>query len=178
MPFTPLHLGPALAIGLLLRRYLHAPTFIVGNLIVDVEGLLVVTLGINYPLHGYVHTFLLAAAVGLLLGFLMFKLEKSMQPVYRKIQLETNRSLKLPAFLLAGVFGATLHVGFDALLYSEMTPFFPLTANPLLGLNVSSLEVYLVCFWMGILGVGYYVALLGYTQYKEGKSRKTSVYLA
>jgi membrane-bound metal-dependent hydrolase YbcI (DUF457 family) len=143
MPFTPFHLGPALAAGLPLRRYLHAPTFIVGNVIVDVEGLLVVAFGLGYPLHGYLHTFLLAAAAGLLLGLAMFKLEKPLHPFYQKIQLETNRQLKLPSFLLAGVFGAMLHVGFDALLYSEMTPFFPLTINPLLNLNVSALEVYL-----------------------------------
>jgi membrane-bound metal-dependent hydrolase YbcI (DUF457 family) len=171
MPFTPFHLGPALAVGLpLRRRYLHVPTFIVGNVIVDVEGLLVVAFGFNYPLHGYLHTFLLATVVGVLLGFLMFKLEKPMQPIYRKIQLEPNRTLKLKSFLLAGVFGAMLHVGFDALLYFEMTPFFPLTTNPLLSLNVSTLEVYLAFFWLGVLGVGYYLALLGYAQYKKRKN--------
>jgi len=48
MPFTPFHLGPALTIGLPLRRFIHAPTFIVANVIVDVEPFLVMVLGLNY----------------------------------------------------------------------------------------------------------------------------------
>ncbi|MGD6851355.1 MAG: hydrolase [Candidatus Bathyarchaeia archaeon] len=167
MPFTPLHLGPALAVGLPLRRWLHAPTFIVANVILDVEPLAVMVFGLNNPLHGILHTFLLATAVGLLLGFVMFKLEKPMQLLYRKIQLETNRSLKLQSFLLAGVFGTALHVVFDALLYSEMTPFFPLTINPLLTFHTSMLEVYLVCVWLGVFGIAYYGVLIAYSLYKK-----------
>jgi len=159
MPFTLFHLGPALAVGLPLRRWLHAPTFIVGNVILDVEPLAVMVFGLNYPLHGYLHTFLLATAIGLLLGVVMFSLEKPLQPLYRKIQLETNHPLRLKSFLSAGVFGAALHVMLDAFLYSEMTPFFPWTINPLLNL-MSSLEVYLLCFWLGIFGIAYYGILI------------------
>jgi len=174
MPFTPLHLGPALAVGLPLRRYLHAPTYLVCNLIVDLEGFLVLGLGLNYPLHGYLHTLLFASIIGGLAGFAMFKLEKPMQPLYRKLQLETNRNLGLKSFLLAGVSGACLHVLFDALLYSEMTPFFPVPVNPLLDLHVSTLEVYWACFWLGIFGAGYYIALLAYATYRKTqlKTRK------
>ncbi len=125
MPFTPFHLGPALAFGLPLRRYLHVPTFIVGNVILDVEGLVVIVFGLNYPLHGNVHTFLLAISVGLLLGFVMFKIEEPIQPIYRKIQVETNRPLKLRSFLLAGVLGAILHVVFDVFLYQKWRRSFP-----------------------------------------------------
>jgi hypothetical protein len=74
MPFTPFHLGPAIAVGLPMRKYFHAPTFIVGNLVLDIEPLLVLVLGVRYPLHGYLHTLVLAIVVGLLLGFVMFKL--------------------------------------------------------------------------------------------------------
>jgi membrane-bound metal-dependent hydrolase YbcI (DUF457 family) len=172
MPFTPFHMGPALALGLPFRRYLHVPTFIVGNVVLDVEGLLVIVFGLNYPLHGYLHTLLLAVAVGLLLGFVMFKLEPPMQPFYRKIQLETNRPLKLKSFIAAGILGAILHVGLDAFLYSEMMPLFPLTINPLLNF-ISSSDMYLLCFWMGIFGIAYYLALLAYTMYKKKKQKLT-----
>jgi hypothetical protein len=174
MPFTPFHLGPALAVGLPLRRWLHAPTFIVGNVILDVEPLAVLVFGLNYPLHGYLHTFLLATAIGLVLGFVMFSLEKPMQPLYRKIQLETNRPLKLKSFLLSGVFGTALHVAFDALLYSEIKPFFPWTLNPLLNFHASTLEVYLICVWLGIFGVGYYIALFAYALYKKKQNQKSN----
>ncbi len=174
MPFTLFHLGPASAVGLPLRKYLHAPTFIVGNLIVDVEGLLVIALGLNYPLHGYLHTLLAAAAVGLLLGFVMFKLETPMQPFYRKIQLETNHPLKLKSFLLAGVFGAALHVLFDAFLYAEMEPFFPWTINPLLHIGLSNLEVYMLCVWLGVFGLLFYGATFAYSMHKRNRKNQTT----
>lgn len=41
MPFTLYHLGPSLGLGLPLRKYVHAPTFILANVIVDVEPFLV-----------------------------------------------------------------------------------------------------------------------------------------
>ena len=67
MPFTPFHLGPALGLGLPLRRYMHVPTFIVASVILDVEPFLVLQFGLNYPLHGYLHTFLASLFVGFLL---------------------------------------------------------------------------------------------------------------
>ncbi|MGD6806666.1 MAG: DUF4184 family protein [Candidatus Bathyarchaeia archaeon] len=167
MPFTPFHLGPALAVGLPLRRYLHVPTFIVGNVILDVEGFLVITLGLSYPLHGYLHTFVSAIAVGLLLGLVMFKLERPLQPFYRKIELETEKTLKLTSFLLAGVFGAVLHVLFDAFLYSEMMPFYPMAANPFLSANLSMSTVYMVCAVLGVFGLAYYAVILTSSIYKR-----------
>jgi len=175
MPFTPYHLGPALAVGLPLRRYLHAPTFILGNIVLDLEGFAVIFFGLSYPLHGYLHTVLFAIVVGLLLGMAMYALEKPMQPLYRKIQLETGKPLKLPSFLLAGVLGALLHVLFDAFLYSEMQPFFPLTLNPLLDFGIPMSSVYSFCSWLGIIGILYYGALFAYSFYKSHKASSNSL---
>jgi membrane-bound metal-dependent hydrolase YbcI (DUF457 family) len=140
-----------------------------GNVILDVEGFLVLVFGLNYPLHGYLHTFLFSAVVGLLLGVLMFKLERPIQPLYRKLQLETTHTLKLKSFLSAGVIGAVLHVFFDALLYGEMMPFFPLTANPLLDVSISSSGVYLLFVGLGVLGVLFYVSLFAFSLYRASK---------
>jgi membrane-bound metal-dependent hydrolase YbcI (DUF457 family) len=167
MPFTPLHLGPALAVGLPLKKYIHLPTFIVANVILDIEPLIVLMFGLDYPLHGYLHTFLSAITVGLLLGFTMFKIERPLKGLYLKIQLETGKTLPLTSFLIAGVFGAALHVIFDALLYPEMHPLFPLATNPFLGFHVSSLSVFLLCFWLGILALLYYASSLAYLWFKK-----------
>ena len=47
MPFTPLHLGPALFFGMVLLRYIDLPTFLVANVIVDIEPLVILTLGLH-----------------------------------------------------------------------------------------------------------------------------------
>jgi membrane-bound metal-dependent hydrolase YbcI (DUF457 family) len=152
------------------------PTFIIGNVILDVEGFLVISLGLSYPLHGYLHTFLSAAVIGLLLGFVMFKLETPMQPFYRKIKIESDKSLKLKSFLLAGIFGAALHIVFDAFLYSEMMPFFPLTVNPFLSAGLSMSQVYNACVALSIIGLVCYVAILLYSRYNRSKSNSAFIF--
>ena len=168
MPFTPFHLGPALAFGLPLRKYLHAPTFILANVIVDVEPFLVLVFRLNYPLHGYLHTFFLSFFAGLLLGYAAFVLERFLQPAYRLFLLESKNGLSLKAFLLSGALGAMLHVLFDLPLYYDIQPFFPLTANPLYNPGLaSSLGMYTLCIWMCIFGIAYYVGLLIFTAYRK-----------
>ncbi len=174
MPFTPFHLGPALAFGLPLRRYLHAPTFVLANIILDIEPFLVLIYRFNYPLHGYLHTFLLASLVGALLGCAIFVLERFLQPVYKAFLLvPKNSSFKLKTFLFSGAFGAMLHVMFDLTLYSEIQPFFPITGNPLHNLlQTSQTNVYALCIWLGIFGATYYVGLLVLAAYKSRYGNK------
>ena len=159
MPFTPFHLGPALGLGLPLRKYVHVPTFIVANVILDVEPFLVLQFGLNYPLHGYLHTFLASLFVGLLLGYAMFILERFAQPFYKTLLLETSSSLNLKVFLLSGDLGTGLHVLLDSPLYVDIQPFYPLTTNPLHN-PALAIEVYSLCVWMGIFGIIWYVSLV------------------
>ncbi len=166
MPFTPFHLGPALGFGLPLRKYMHMPTFVLANVILDVEPFLVLFYGLRYPLHGYFHTFLAALFVGLALGYVMFLLEKILHPLYKMLLLESGNTLSLRHFFAAGISGTALHVLLDSPLYSEMRPFYPLIANPLYD-PALSLEIYSFCVWMGILGIIYYVVLLAFLAHKK-----------
>ena len=166
MPFTPFHLGPALALGLPLRKYIHAPTFILANVIVDVEPFLVFFLGLRYPLHGYLHTFFLAFFLGLLLGYTMLLFERFLHPLYGMFLLESANNLNLKSFMLAGVLGTMLHILLDSPLYGDIHPFYPLTMNPLYNPTLS-LEVYSACVWMGVLGIIYYACLLAFSGYKR-----------
>lgn len=165
-PFTPFHLGPGLGLGLPLRKYLHAPTFSLANVIVDVEPFLVLFLGLRYPLHGYVHTFLSAIPVGLVLGCIMFLLENFLQPLYKKFLLETGNGLSLRFFVVAGGLGTGLHVLLDAPLYADITPFYPITTNPFNNPSLTP-EIYSLCVWMGAFGAIYYLGLSGFSIYRK-----------
>jgi hypothetical protein len=171
MPFTPFHFGPALLLGLPLRKYVHAPTFIVANVIVDVEPFLVLVLGLRYPLHGYFHTFLLAFLVGLAFGYVMFLLERVIRPLYKVFLLEADNVLTLKSFVVAGVCGTWLHVLLDSPLYTDIRPFYPITANPLFN-PALSLGVYSLCVWMGITGIIYYVGLLVFSVYGRLRTKR------
>jgi len=170
IPFTPLHLGPALLFGLPLRRYLHAPTFIVANVIVDIEPFLVLLLSLPYPLHGYLHTFLLASILGIGLGYLMFMLEAPLLPYYKALLLEGDRRLGLKSFMAASVSGTILHVLLDAPLYSDIRPFYPITTNPLYNPSISLL-INGFCILAGIAGIIIYVAISVYTLYAWMRSK-------
>lgn len=141
---------------------MHAPTFMLANVIIDVEPLLVLTLGVGYPLHGYLHTFLSAFFLGLLLGSTMFLLERPFRTLYKAFLLETGRDLKPKSFMLAGATGTMLHVLLDSPLYDDIRPLYPLAANPFYDPG-SALLVYSLCVWLGLLGIAYYASLLGYS---------------
>jgi hypothetical protein len=165
MPFTPFHLGPALGFGLPLRKYLHVPTFLVASIFVDLEPFLVLSLRLDYPLHGYLHTFVVAFILGLVLAYAMFLLERILRPLYKTFLLESNATPKLKSFIVAGVLGTMLHVLLDSPLYDDIRPFYPLLANPLYHLASSS-EVYGLCMWVGILGIVFYLGLLFFSVYR------------
>lgn len=170
MPFTPFHLGPALAIGFPLRELIHAPTFTVANVILDIEPFLVLLLGLGYPLHGFTHTFFLAFLVGLGLGYMSYLFEGFLSPLYRVILLESSKKLKMRSFLIAGFLGAMLHVLFDSPLYDDIHPFYPLTINPLYDPSLT-LYTYLACVWMGIFAIIYYILSVALKAYRRHVSR-------
>jgi hypothetical protein len=171
LPFMPFHFGPALGFGFPLRKYMHAPTFILANVIINVEPILVLSLGLRYPLHGYLHTFLFASFGGLALGYVMFLLERFLHPLYKVFLLESDEAQNLKSFFVAGLLGTMLHVLLDSPLYGEMHPFFPSTINPLYN-PALSLEVYSFCVWMGIVGIIFYLGSFAFLSYKKLRNKR------
>jgi membrane-bound metal-dependent hydrolase YbcI (DUF457 family) len=156
MPLTPYHLGPASWIGLLLRRYLDIPTFIIANIIIDIEPFNVIVFNLNYPLHGIFHSFLGAGFIGLLLAGIIYNLNPWLAkriPFLKISQPNTFRKI-----LVSSIAGVSLHVLLDAPLYSDILPFYPFPTNPLYML-VSSSTIYTFCTISFIFGLCLYLLL-------------------
>ncbi|MBM5804801.1 MAG: hydrolase [Candidatus Verstraetearchaeota archaeon] len=170
MPFTPYHLGPAIAIGLPFRRFLHTPTFLVASVVLDIEPFLVLLMGLNYPLHGYFHTLIVAAVTGAVLGSLASLLEGTLSPLYRLLLLEGDAKFKTNTFAISGVLGTVIHVLLDAPLYPDILPFYPLAVNPLYDPGVS-LQIYSLSFWAGVFGIIYYVFMIISSLYRRKVGR-------
>jgi len=94
MPFTPFHLGPALFFGLLLFSAVHLPTFMVANVIVDIEPLLVLVFKLDYPLHGFFHSLLGGSIIAVVLSCAMVKVDKRIQKMMRFFKLKQKYSQK------------------------------------------------------------------------------------
>ncbi|RLE78897.1 MAG: hydrolase [Thermoprotei archaeon] len=145
MPFTPFHIGPALLVGIPLERKMHLPTFIVANVILDLEPFLVLACGLNYPLHGYAHTLLGAFLIGVALALA--------SRTFFQVLFGGPRDFR--SYVSAGVTGTFMHVLLDSPLYSDIKPFYPLQINPLYNPQLVS-PIYKFCAYSFLTGLAMY----------------------
>lgn len=142
MPFTPFHFGAHACVALPLQKKLDVPVFILANVIIDIEPLLVMLFAWDYPLHGYVHTFLGSFVVGALWGCIAYPFRISITKLMNFFRLSYEPILRRS--ILSGALGGCMHVLFDAPLYTDIKPFYPFMVNPLYGL-ISIPQMYLLC---------------------------------
>ena len=142
MPLTPYHLGPGLLLWVFFSRRLDLLTVLIASVIVDIEPFLVILLGLDYPLHGFFHSFLGGSMIAGSLAVLINHFRKD---------------VGLKKVILSSFYGVFLHILLDSLLYTDIMPFFPLEFNPFYGI-VSSVGVYVFCKVSIVLGLlGYFV---------------------
>lgn len=128
MPFTPFHLGPALFISLLFISLFDLPTLIVSSVIVDLEPFVVLLFQLNYPSHGFVHSYLGGTIAALMVALAMHALRGHTERIMRMFRLHQKTSFR--NVLVTSFFGVYFHIFLDSFLYREMEPFYPLEANP------------------------------------------------
>jgi len=159
MPLTPYHFGPHACAALPLGRHLDLPVFIAANVMVDVEPLLVMTFRLRYPIHGYAHTFLIGALVGVALATVVFPLRGIIGKAMRLARLPYEPTYRRMA--LSGILGVWLHVILDSFLYRDIRPFFPSSANPFRGL-ITHGPLYRLCAvsFVPALAIYVYVAFV------------------
>lgn len=157
MPFTPFHLGPALFFGLLLFRYINFPTFLIANIIVDIEPFLILLLGLNYPLHGFFHSFLGGSIIAVLFSFAMIKVNEREPKLMAFFGLGQNISSK--TIWLASFSGIYLHIVFDSFLYTDIKPLYPFSYNPFYALLLPY-DVYSLCSILFLGGLVFYALKL------------------
>jgi membrane-bound metal-dependent hydrolase YbcI (DUF457 family) len=155
MPFTTYHFGPALFFGLLLIGYLSLPTFLIGSVIIDVEPFLVLTFSLDYPLHGFFHSFLGSSIIAILLVYVMIMLNDRIQGIMEFLKIKQDLPTK--SIWLASFSSIYLHVLFDAPLHSDIRPFYPLDFNPFYVGTSAGVWIYSVCAMMFLIGFFIYL---------------------
>lgn len=147
MPFTPFHLGPGAACKAIGGKHFSFMLFGGAQVLMDIEPLLGLIQG-KTVLHGYSHTLLGALIIGLLAAM-----------IGRPISAWLLKQLDLPHYPLtwtAALSGALLgtfsHIGFDAVMHSDMNPLWPVLAgNGWLGL-ISLQALHVLCLFLGVAG--------------------------
>jgi hypothetical protein len=123
MPFTPYHFGPSAFLGLVFRKWLDIPVFVLANVIVDVEVLVIYLFQLGYPHHRYCHTFLIGAAVGLLWGASAYLLRHIFKRLMQILHIPYQTGLL--RMLISGILGVWLHVFIDGLYHFDTHIFWP-----------------------------------------------------
>jgi hypothetical protein len=165
MPFTPFHMGPALALKAVSGPYFSVLVFGIAQVAMDIEPLIGMVRDADV-LHGWRHSYVGASVIGLLVMFLA-------PPLCRLILARWNTELAahgagwlgspghigwVPAATGAFV-GTYSHVALDSIMHSDMTPLSPWSkANGLLGV-LSITDLHLVCIGAGAFGVAAWYVL-------------------
>ena len=147
MPFTPFHLGPGAAFKALGGRHFSFMVFGGSQVLMDIEPLLGLIQG--WPvLHGYTHT--LAGA--LLIGMVAALIGRPISAWVMRGLAFRHDPLTWPAAFAGAMLGTFSHVVLDAVMHSDMQPWWPFTqGNGLLSIIPLS-SLHLLCVGLGVLG--------------------------
>ena len=142
MPFTPFHLGPGIALGIIFKRWINIPAILLASIIVDVRTTYCFFIG-NSQLHGFFHTFAGATLLGLFVIALVWIFRIHLSKISKLLKVEQDYSLN--SIVSGALIGVWVHIILDAFLYPEMHPFWPVKGNTLLLGVLSSSTVYGLC---------------------------------
>jgi hypothetical protein len=173
MPLTPLHFGPSSAISLPLHKYLDVPVFLLVNVLIDVEPIAVMIFNLNYPLHGFIHTFLFGALLGVLFAFVAFLAKDAIQKFMKITHFPYEPNLY--KMIAAGTLGALLHVFLDSIYHGDIQPFFPVMVNPFYEL-ISQDDLERFCSYAFMLAIGFYFIGICYLRHQGKKERELDNY--
>jgi len=123
MPFTPYHFGPSSAIALALRRWLDIPIFVLANVAVDIEVLVIMIFDLGHPAHRYCHTLLGGAVVGVLLAMLAYPFRHYFKKLMGLFSLPYETSFK--KMVISGILGVWLHILIDGAYHFDVNVFWP-----------------------------------------------------
>jgi len=132
MPFTALHIGPALLVALLVYPLLDTPTLLVASIVIDLEPLLVLLLNLPQPLHGTYHSLTVSTLIGLAVAVFMYLVRGFTSRYMERLRLPQSDDVR--GYLAASLIGVWGHVLLDSFLYSDLSLIYPWRWNPLQGL--------------------------------------------
>ena len=164
MPFTPLHMGPGMAVKAIAGERFSLTMFGVAQIAMDIEPLVGIIRG-SPELHGWTHTYvaatLIGAAVLLLARPLCVRIVRWWNAELRRHRLDRLASSDGIGWgaAAAGVFiGTWSHVALDSIMHLDMAPLRPFAAGNRLLLATDVDSLYLACLAAGVAGLAWWIA--------------------
>lgn len=157
MPFTPLHMGPGIAVKALLQVSFSLMVFGWAQIVMDLQPLFVLITG-DGNLHGFSHTYIgatLLAIFSALSGRYLSEIGLHLMGLNR----DRKVMIGWPVAFLSAIIGTFSHVLLDSIMHADVEPFFPITSdNALLGF-ISVAALHKICIYSGAVGAIVYFAI-------------------
>ncbi len=158
MPITPFHFGPGLALKGVAAPVFSWSAFAAAQVLIDCETLYYLV-NREYPVHRFFHSFLGAAAAGLVAAvlFLVVGGRASVAGFPRLLAPLTASSaargeISPLGVLLGGLAGGLSHPFLDGIMHPDVRPFMPWSDhNPFLGL-IGLAPLHLACIGAALFG--------------------------
>jgi len=157
MPYTPYHFGPSGFVGLVFKKYIDIPVFVLANVVVDVEVLVINLLGLGWPIHRYTHTLLIGALAGAVWALAAYPLRGLFKKIMTILHLPYRTSVR--RMLISGVLGAWLHVLIDSIYHYDVRLFWPSRLRPLYEL-LTKQQVKTLCIGFFVLAFIEYLLIV------------------
>lgn len=122
-PYTPYHIGPSCLLGLLLRRWVDIPVFVLSNFVIDLFVLVARLSQTKSFVLEHAHTLLIGTAVGILWGIAAYFFRGIFRWIMLRIRLPYQTNLR--KMILAGITGIWVHIFIDSLYQSDIKLFWP-----------------------------------------------------
>ncbi|EHV5548603.1 hypothetical protein HYN76_23380 [Vibrio parahaemolyticus] len=148
MPFTPLHMGPALVLKSVVGTSFSLTVFGWSQIVMDIEPLIAM-LAKSGHIHGLSHTIGGATLLGLLAAVTGKYLSEIGLSI---IRWQRFLPIRWKTAFISSFVGTYSHIFIDAIMHVDVSPFYPLSvANPLHGvISISSLQQ--VCIVSAVVG--------------------------
>jgi hypothetical protein len=146
MPVTPYHFGPSGFIGLVFRKWIDVPVFVLANVIVDVEVLVIMLFNLGWPRHRYCHTFLIGAAVGALWGLAAYPLQNTFKKLMQLFRVPYETGLR--KMVISGILGVWLHNLIDGAYHFDVKILWPnrsISLWKLIHRHLSKEQIEIIC---------------------------------
>ncbi len=148
MPFTPLHMGPGIAVKAVMQRRFSLMVFGWSQIAIDLQPLFVLLTG-RGELHGFSHTFLGATLIALVCGLSGKHLgELGLRILHEPRHLPISwRVSFVSAFI-----GTYSHIAIDSIMHGDVLPLLPLSSASPLHAIISISALHLLCLATALVG--------------------------
>lgn len=150
MPFTPFHLGPGALLKAVGGDWFSLMIFAGSQLLMDVEPLVRMIRG-DAVLHGPSHT----VAGAFVIAIASTAVGRPVCNVVLEASGLDGRRIGWMVAVISALVGTYSHIGLDAVMHTDMVPFWPVLGGNALLEMVSSRTLHILCVVSGLLGGGY-----------------------